>query len=176
MMGMPIASGLLDYLKSQYKGSDLKVIHDFLISTGEKINLRSIKSDQIFVELKKNCPLIYRKPWCRILFRVFSKANQLLKKCINYVPSTNWSDIMNILLSCYRNKVFFNQSLFGGNKSLYEKYRKEVIFDYESDLNDGKIDDSKKIYQLNHQSLIYNKGKALPNIILSMGCVVNPLN
>jgi hypothetical protein len=140
-MGMPIASGLLDYLKPLSKGSDLKVIHDFLIETGEKINLRYIESTQILVELKKNCPLIYGKPWCRILFRVLSKANQLLKKCINYVPSTNWNDIMNTLLSCYRNKVFFNQSLFGGNKSLYEKYRKEVTFDYESDPNDGKIDD-----------------------------------
>jgi hypothetical protein len=53
------------------------------------------------------------------------KAKQLLKTCINNVPSSNWEDVVTHLLMAYRNKVFFNQSIFGGNKANYEKIRKK---------------------------------------------------
>jgi hypothetical protein len=47
MMGMVASTEMLTYLKGQYVGSDLKVIHDFLIEATGKINLPYIKSHQI---------------------------------------------------------------------------------------------------------------------------------
>lgn len=98
MMGSVATADILTYLKGQYKGSDLKIIHDFLIDIAGKINLPFIEATQIMPELKKNCSLISQKPWIRILFRVFCKARQLLKSCSNYVPSINWGIIVEILL------------------------------------------------------------------------------
>lgn len=82
--------------------------------------------------------------------------------------------IIGILLVCYRNKIFFNQSLFGGNKNLYEKCRVDAIFDYESKA-DEPSSHHQNIYQLNLQSFVYRKDNP-PNIVLSMSCMVNPQN
>ena len=43
MMGMDASTEMLTYLKSQYKGSDLKVVHDFMVEVAAKINLPFIK-------------------------------------------------------------------------------------------------------------------------------------
>lgn len=47
MMGMVASTEMLTYFKGQYFGSDLKVIHDFMVEVAGKINLPYIKNHQI---------------------------------------------------------------------------------------------------------------------------------
>lgn len=175
MMGVNALKDIIGYLKVQKQAkSDIRAIHDFLIEVGARIDLPHIEANEIKSELRKNCPNIYSKSWGPLLSRVLGKACQLLKQCTNYVPNTNWNKIIEILLICYRNKIFFNQSLFGGNKNFYEKCRPGVVFDYEKRV-DEPSSHNQNIYQLNLQSFVYRKDNP-PNIVLSISCMVNPQN
>lgn len=66
-------------------------------------------------------PLLREKPWFNILVKILIKTKQLLVASSNNLlaPSNKWNDILAILVSVYRNKLFFNQSVFGGNKKKY---------------------------------------------------------
>jgi hypothetical protein len=65
------------------------------------------------------------------VYRVIKKVKQLLKTCLDSVPSTDWKTIIQILIHAYRNKLFFNQSIFGANKNMYEKLRSNTVFNFE---------------------------------------------
>lgn len=175
MMGVNALKDIISSLKIQKQvKSDIRAIHDFLLEIGSKINLPHIDANEIKAELRKNCPNVYKKPWGPLLCRVLGKACQLLKHCTNYVPNTDWNKIIGILLLCYRNKIFFNQSIFGGNKNFYEKCRAYAVFDYEKKV-DEPSSHNQNIYQLNLQSFVYRKDNP-PNILLSISCMVNPQN
>ena len=127
MLGVNRAGEILKDIKAQSKGGDLRTIHDFVAGIADKISLKTIHPSQIKESMKKNCKNIVEKTWFKVVYRMMLKAKQLLKTCIDNVPSSNWGDIVSVLLSAYRNKVFFNQSVFGGNKANYEKIRKGIF-------------------------------------------------
>ena len=41
--GLVVAGPMINYAKQQFKGGDLKVIHDFLLEIGKKIDIVSTK-------------------------------------------------------------------------------------------------------------------------------------
>jgi len=49
--------------------------------------------------------------------------------------SSEWDKIVSIMAVTYKNKVFFNQSLFGGNNRLYEKITRNLLVNYEDEPN-----------------------------------------
>lgn len=59
--------------------------------------------------------------WFNLLVKIMVKVCQLIKRNQNNVPApvSQWDDMLAIFRTCYSNKVFFNQSLFGGNKKQY---------------------------------------------------------
>lgn len=71
--------------------------------------------------------------WFNLLIRIMVKVRQLSKRNSNNLPApvSQWGDILNIFKNCYSNKVFFNQSLFGGNKKQYEKIHLKESFNYD---------------------------------------------
>ncbi len=58
------------------------------------------------------------------------RVKQLFRNCNNSVPSTDWNEVVKALVTAYSNKVFFNQSLFGGNKNTFDKLRKNALFNF----------------------------------------------
>ena len=75
MFGSVVAGQLIDYAKLQYKGGDLKVLHDFFVDTGNKINLVAIHEKQIPNEMrgKLNKSLV-SKPFFNILIKIMIKT------------------------------------------------------------------------------------------------------
>lgn len=61
------------------------------------------------------------------------KTKELLKanKDNMAAPVNEWETILKIFLRSYSNSIFFNQSLFGGCKNLFEKLRNHAEFNYE---------------------------------------------
>ena len=47
MYGLIVCEGMIDYCKKLYKGGDIKVVHDFLIEIGNKIDIITINPLQI---------------------------------------------------------------------------------------------------------------------------------
>jgi len=127
MMGINRSGEILKDRKSQAKGGDLRTIHDFIASIAEKINLNTINPKQIKEKMRQNCKDISNKPWFSVIVRVMKKAKDLLKICQSSVTISNWAAMVSTLLSAYKNKIFFNQAVFGGNKLNYEKTRKETF-------------------------------------------------
>jgi hypothetical protein len=74
--------------------------------------------------MKQNCKILSDKPWFNVIVRVMKKAKDLLKLCPSNRTTSNWPDILSTLITSYKSKIFFNQSIFGGNKRNYEKIRK----------------------------------------------------
>jgi hypothetical protein len=72
-----------------------------------------------------------------------------------------------VLVSAYSNKIFFNQSIFGGSISQYEKIRKNAIFNFDVKEKD------KTIYKLDKNSC-YDIKKDPPKYILAFNCGISP--
>jgi len=81
--------------------------------------------------MTRNCSNISQKPWFKTIYRVILRVKNLLKTCQNNIISTNWKDVIDVISLTYRNKIFFNQSNFGGNKNTFEKTRDGFVFDFE---------------------------------------------
>jgi len=79
MYGIVVSEAMINYCKKLYKGGDIKVVHDFLIDIGNRINLITINPLQIAHELKNQCRSLIEKPWFRILTKIMIKAKDLLK-------------------------------------------------------------------------------------------------
>ena len=113
------------------------------------------------------------KPFFNLLIKIMVNTKQLLTVSNSNVPapSNKWDDIMNIFLTDYKTRLFFNRSLFGGNKTKYEKIRGGVQFNY-----DDKNQDSNVTFSIDRSSLLFNKvGSALPPTIISMNSNISPL-
>jgi len=120
MLGINRSGEILKDLKSQATGGDLRTIHDFIANVAEKIDLNTINNrKQIKQKMKQNCSHIATKPWFSVIVRVMRKVKDLLKISQNNVTVSDWSVMVTTLLSSYKNKIFFNQSVFGGNKANY---------------------------------------------------------
>ena len=135
MFGSMVSGQFVNYCKLKYKkGGDLRVVHDFLLEIGEKINLVAVKENQIYYEMNQKCSYDLKgKPFFNLLVKIMVKTKQLLTANNNNVPapSSQWDLIMEIFKGAYKNRLFFNRSLFGGNKTKYEKIRSKVEFNYE---------------------------------------------
>lgn len=61
------------------------------------------------------------QPWYNILVKIMKKTKELLvaNKDNMAAPANQWDTILKIFIQCYSNKIFFNQSLFGGSKNLF---------------------------------------------------------
>ena len=79
MYGLIVSEGMIDYCKKLYKGGDIKVVHDFLIEIGNKIDIITINPLQIGHQLKNQCKSLIQKPWFNILIKIMMKAKDLLK-------------------------------------------------------------------------------------------------
>jgi hypothetical protein len=123
MFGTVAASTIIKYLKGQqFKGGDLKVIHDFLVDIGSRINIVAIPEKQIAAEMNAKCSTsVKAQPFFRLLIKIMAKTRQLLVANNNNIPApgNRWDDILTIFMAAYKNKTYFNQSLFGGNKFYY---------------------------------------------------------
>lgn len=124
--------------------------------------------------MKMKCsPELKSKGFFNVLIKIMVKAKQLLAANNSNVPAPNnkWDDIMKIFMADYKSRLFFNRSLFGGNKTKYEKIRGGVEFNY-----DDKNEDSNVTFSIDRSSLLYNKvGAALPPTIISMNSNISPL-
>lgn len=69
--------------------------------------------------MTKACTYIAEKPWFNVVCRIMIKAKQLFRTCSNFVPETDWNKIVKILVDSFGNRLFFNQSTFGGNKNTF---------------------------------------------------------
>lgn len=69
--------------------------------------------------MRVKCKSLTDKPWYNLLVRIMVKTKQLLRADGNNMsaPSNRWDDIVDIFTEVYKNKIFFNQSLFGGSKT-----------------------------------------------------------
>lgn len=61
------------------------------------------------------------KSWFHILIKIMSCSKQLLQNSSNYISasSSRWNEILNILISIYRHKLFYNYNQFGGRNGCY---------------------------------------------------------
>ena len=114
------AGAILKDIKNMFNGGgDIKIIHDFISSIADKIKIKIIESKHILIAMRKNCSNIIDKNWFKIIYRVMLRVKNLLKTCQTTVISTNWQDVISTLKRTYRNKIFFNQSLYGGPKTTF---------------------------------------------------------
>mgnify|MGYP000666357745 CR=1 FL=1 len=121
MYGTVVAGKFVDYCKkNQFKGGDIQIIHDFLVSVGNTINLVAIHDvRQVRQEMMMKCNQTLKgQPWFNLLIKIMKQTKQILVSCNNNVPApaSRWDTILNIFMTSYKNKIFFNQSLFGGKK------------------------------------------------------------
>ena len=171
MFGSVVAGQLIEYAKIQHKGGDLKVLHDFLVDTGNKINIVGIQESQISNEMrvKLNKSLV-SKSFFNILIKIMIKTKQLLKGSNNNVPAPNnrWPEIMSSFMVAYNNRLFFNQALFGGNKNSYDKVREGRQICYE-EKNIEPVS-----FVIDRSSVLYDKNASV-DALVSMRCDISPL-
>ena len=86
---------------------------------------------------------------------------------ISVPPSIDWKAVRQVLVAAYSNKIFFNQSVFGGSTNQYEKIRSNTTFNF-----DVKVKD-KTIYKLDKNS-VYDTKKNPPKYILAFNCGISP--
>jgi len=72
-------------------------------------------------------------------------------------------------MSSYSNRIFFNQSLFGGNKNNYEKALEGVSINYEKKEGGSNIS-----FVIDWSSLLSNKDKHV-DALISLRCDISPL-
>ena len=148
---------------------DLRAIHNFIagimkdIDVGKVTNVRNLSDEMVI-----NCPYIAKRSWFRTIVRIVYKIIELKRKVSNSLPpSIDWTAVRKVLVSSYSNKIFFNQSVFGGNISQYEKIRNNTIFNF-----DVKIKD-KTVYRLDKNS-VYDIKTNPPKYILAFNCGISP--
>ena len=63
------------------------------------------------------------------------KAKQLMSASSSTLVASGseWNKVLRIMTAAYQNKVFFNHSLFGGDKKLYEKVRGDLLLSYDEE-------------------------------------------
>jgi hypothetical protein len=167
MVASNLSGEILKYIKTVHQGGDIKIIHDFIAKICQDISLHTLKENQILNTIKQNCPNVANKSWLMTIYRVIKKVKQLYSTCSNFVPSTDWKDITKILINAYRNKIFFNQSIFGANKNMFEKLRANTTFNFE------QRQANKVIYKMDMNSALYKKDD-LPKLILSLNSSISP--
>lgn len=139
-----------------------KIMRDIDLNNVTK-NIRSL-----FDEMVKSCPYIAQRSWFRTMVRIIFKIIDIKKHISNSVPpSVDWKAVQNVLISAYSNKLFFNQSVFGGSISQYEKIRNNTIFSFDVKLKD------KTIYKLDKNS-VYDTKTNPPKYILAFNCGISP--
>ena len=120
----------------------------------------------------KCSPELKGKAFFNILVKIMIKTKQLLTANSNNIPapSSQWDLIMTIFKASYQNRLFFNRSLFGGNKTKYEKIRGGVKFNYEE-----KNEDLAVTFAIDHSSLLYNKAGASVPVLMALNSNISPL-
>ena len=119
MFGVVAMDSIIKFCKLQYKsGGDLRAVHDFLIFVGSKIDISNIKESEVYDQMKIQHNALTSHGWFNLIVKIMTRVSQLIKRNTNNIPApvSQWDDILNIFKICYSNKIFFNQSLFGGNK------------------------------------------------------------
>jgi hypothetical protein len=170
MMGMNLSGEILKFVKEASKvQGDLRAIHDFIARIMKEINISNVTNTASLAdEMIKNCQYVAKRTWFKTIVRIIFKVIQITKLMpFSAPPSTDWEAVKRVLVSAYRNKIFFNQSIFGGSISQYEKISKNTIFNFDVPEKD------KTIYKLDKNSG-YDVKKNPPKYILAFNCGISP--
>ena len=115
---------------SKSKLGQIEKIHDFLIDIGKKIDIKNLDAKNVYSALMMHCKHLASQKWFNILVKIMKKTNELLIYLDGRL-NPDFNVVLNIMIKSYRNKIFINQSIFGGNKKIYEKVTSSKTFNFD---------------------------------------------
>ena len=106
-----------------------------------------------------------------LLLRVLMQMKRFLEVHSRSMGTNNWSAVNKIIASTFKNSLYFNRSMIGGNKNYFEK-----LVDNETYHPNQPIEAISEVqFELNQSSILYDKGEKAP-FIVALGSKINPFS
>ena len=113
--------------KSKCSG-DIEIAGSFFLELAQKMDLTKIKTkdvDKKFYSLRGAKKL---ENIASPLIRVLKQMKRLLEVHRRSMSTNDWSIVNRIIASTFKNNLYFNRSMIGGNKNYFEKLVDDMVY------------------------------------------------